>query len=253
MRSSDSRNGPTWSSRTSRRGRWTSWGLGYDVVAERNPRVVYAASSAFGTEGTDAAREGADLSGQAAGGLISTTGRDGGELTPVAVTIADHIASQNLVAGILAALLARERTGRGQRVTTSLLGGQIWAQASEFTGCMLRGAVSRTSQPGTSADPRSVRPLQDGRRLDRDRRRRRAACARRSSRSSDGPISTSDFPGSSTGTPTRPSCSRYSTRRSPPRRPRCGASGSTLRACVMRRCEITPRSSPIPTCGPTAI
>ena len=129
-------------------GTMDAWGLGYDEVAARNPRVVYAASSAFGSEGTDAAREGADLSGQAAGGLISTTGRDGGEVTPVAVTIADHIASQNLVAGILAALLARERTGRGQRVTTSLLGGQIWAQASEYTGCMLRGTPAGRANRG---------------------------------------------------------------------------------------------------------
>ncbi|HEX2384794.1 MAG TPA: CoA transferase [Acidimicrobiales bacterium] len=124
------------------------WGLGYEDVAVRNPCVVYAASSAFGFEGTDASREGADLSGQAAGGLISTTGVDGGDVTPVAVTIADHIASQNLVAGILAALVARERTGRGQRVTTSLLGGQIWAQASEITGCMLRGAAAGRSNRG---------------------------------------------------------------------------------------------------------
>jgi crotonobetainyl-CoA:carnitine CoA-transferase CaiB-like acyl-CoA transferase len=116
-----------------------AWGLGYEDVAARNPRVVYAAGSTFGTEGTDASREGADLSAQAAGGLISTTGRDGGEVTPIGVTIADHVASQNLVSGVLAALLARERTGRGQRVTTSLLGGQIWAQAAEYTGYVLRG------------------------------------------------------------------------------------------------------------------
>ncbi len=129
-------------------GTMDGWGLGYDDVAARNPGVVYAAGSTFGTEGTDAKREGADLSGQAAGGLISTTGRDGGEVTPVAVTIADHVASQNLVAGILAALVARERTGRGQRVTTSLLGGQIWAQASEFTGCMLRGGPAGRANRG---------------------------------------------------------------------------------------------------------
>jgi crotonobetainyl-CoA:carnitine CoA-transferase CaiB-like acyl-CoA transferase len=116
-----------------------AWGLGYEDVAARNPRIVYAAGSTFGTEGTDASREGADLSAQAAGGLISTTGRDGDEVTPIGVTIADHIASQNLVSGVLAALLARERTGRGQQVTTSLLGGQIWAQAAEYTGYALRG------------------------------------------------------------------------------------------------------------------
>jgi crotonobetainyl-CoA:carnitine CoA-transferase CaiB-like acyl-CoA transferase len=114
-------------------GTMDAWGLGYEDVAARNPRIVYATGSTFGPVGPDAEREGADISAQAAGGLISATGRDDGEPTPVAVTIADHIASQNLVAGVLAALLARGRTGRGQRVDVSLLGGQIWAQASEYT------------------------------------------------------------------------------------------------------------------------
>ena len=119
-------------------GTMDGWGLGYEQVAARNPRIVYATGSTFGPAAPEA-REGADLSGQAAGGIISTTGVDGGEPTPVAATIADHIASQNLVAGILAALLARERTGRGQRVDTSLVGGQIWAQASEYTAHLLSG------------------------------------------------------------------------------------------------------------------
>ena len=51
-------------------------------------------------------------------------------------------------AGILAALSHGERTGRGQRVTTSLLGGQIWAQASELTGCMLRGRPAGRANRG---------------------------------------------------------------------------------------------------------
>ncbi len=109
---------------------------------------MYAAGSTFGTEGPDAAREGADLSAQAAGGLISTTGVDGADPTPVAITIADHIASQNLVAGILAALFVRERTGRGQRVDTSLVGGQIWAQASEYTAYLLTGEVAGRANRG---------------------------------------------------------------------------------------------------------
>jgi crotonobetainyl-CoA:carnitine CoA-transferase CaiB-like acyl-CoA transferase len=120
-----------------------AWGLGYDDVAARNPRIVYACGSLFGPEGPAATREGADLAGQAAGGLISTTGTDSGEPTPVGATIADHIASLNMSAGVLAALVARERTGRGQRIDVSLLGGQIYAQASEYTAFFLTGR-----QPG---------------------------------------------------------------------------------------------------------
>jgi crotonobetainyl-CoA:carnitine CoA-transferase CaiB-like acyl-CoA transferase len=106
------------------------WGLGYEELAKRNPRIVYGTGSAFGSQGPDANRKGADLAGQAAGGLISSTGNGPQDVTPVGVTIADHIGSQNLAAGILAALLARERSGRGQQVEVSLLGGLIYAQAS---------------------------------------------------------------------------------------------------------------------------
>ena len=145
-------------------GTMEAWGLGYDSLAERNPRLVYAAGSTFGPEGPDATREGADLSAQAAGGLISTTAVDGGDLTPVAVTIADHIASQNLVAGILAALVARGRTGRGQRIDTSLLGGQIWAQASEYTAYLLSGRVAGRSNRGHPLIPGlyGIFPTADG-------------------------------------------------------------------------------------------
>ena len=117
------------------------WGLGYEAAAARNPRIIYGMGSVFGPEGPGATREGADLSGQAAGGLISTTGVDGGPPTPVGATIADHIASQNLTAGVLAALFARQRTGKGQRVDVSLFGGQLYAQASEYTAMFLTGKV----------------------------------------------------------------------------------------------------------------
>jgi len=145
-------------------GTMDAWRLGYQDVAARNPRVVYAAGSAFGDVGRDAGREGADLSGQAAGGLISTTGVDGGEPTPVGTTIADHIASQNLASGILAALLARERSGRGQRVATSLVGGQIWAQAPEYTGFLLSGREPGRANRGNAQLPGlyGIFPTADG-------------------------------------------------------------------------------------------
>lgn len=125
-----------------------SWGLSYEEVAAVNPRIIYATGSAFGPDGPDAEREGADLAGQAAGGLISTTGTDSGEPTPNGAVIADHIASQNMVIGILGALLVRQSSGVGQRIDVSLLGGQIWAQASEYTAYLLSGTVPGRSNRG---------------------------------------------------------------------------------------------------------
>jgi crotonobetainyl-CoA:carnitine CoA-transferase CaiB-like acyl-CoA transferase len=113
------------------------WGLGHEALARRNPRLIFATGSTFGPVGPDADQRGADLAGQAAGGLIRRTGpRD---LRPVGATIADHLASQNMANGILAALHARQRTGRGQRVDVSLLGAAIFAQAAEYTYTFLTG------------------------------------------------------------------------------------------------------------------
>jgi crotonobetainyl-CoA:carnitine CoA-transferase CaiB-like acyl-CoA transferase len=145
-------------------GTMESWSLGYDDLASVNPKLVYAAGSSFGHLGPDAQREGADLSAQAAGGLISTTGSEGTEPTPVAVTIADHIAGQNLASGILAALIARQRTGAGQRIDSSLLAGQIWAQVAEYTAYLLSGRVSGRANRGHPLIPGlyGIFPTRDG-------------------------------------------------------------------------------------------
>lgn len=145
-------------------GTMEAWGLGDEALRTANPGLIYATGSAFGAVGPDAEREGADLSGQAAGGLISATGRDGGEVTPIAATIADHLASQHLAAGILAALIARGRTGRGQRVDVSLLGSQIWGQASEYTAYLLSGTVPGRPNRGHPLIPAlyGIMPTADG-------------------------------------------------------------------------------------------
>ncbi len=124
------------------------WGLGYDHLAAINPRLIWAAGSFLGPHGLDAAREGADMVGQAYGGIISANGLDDGPLTPVGALVADHCGSQNLCNGILAALFARERTGRGQRVDVSLVGGQIWMQASEYTHYLLSGTEAGRANGG---------------------------------------------------------------------------------------------------------
>ena len=129
-------------------GTMEAWGVGYDDLRTLNPAIIWASGSAFGPVGPDSALEGADLAGQAAGGLISTIGADGAPPSPVGVTIADHVASQHLAAGILGALVNRLRGGQGQRVEVSLLGGQIWAQAAEYTHYLLTGEVPGRSNRG---------------------------------------------------------------------------------------------------------
>ena len=125
-----------------------AWGLSYEALSKSNPGLIYAMGSTFGPEGKGADREGADLAGQAAGGLISTTGSDGEPPTPVGATIADHIGSMNMTVGILAALFSRNVTGKGQRIDVSLLGGQIYAQASEYTAYLMTGEVPGRSNGG---------------------------------------------------------------------------------------------------------
>ena len=137
-----------------------AWGLGYEDLAAINPRIIWAAGSTFGPVGPDAAREGADLAGQSAGGLISTTGRDGDPPTPVGAFIADHIGSLNMVSGILAALHSRHESGHGQRIEVSLVGGQIWAQATEYTHYLLTGNIPGRSNFGHPLVPAAYRIFQ---------------------------------------------------------------------------------------------
>ncbi len=120
-------------------GTMEEWGLSYEELATINPHLIYASGSSFGPLGPDAPREGADTIGQSWGGLMSTTGTDDGDPTPLGVLIADHTGCQNLATGVLGALVHRERTGEGQRVEVSLFGGMIWAQASELNHALLSG------------------------------------------------------------------------------------------------------------------
>jgi CoA:oxalate CoA-transferase len=129
-------------------GTMENWGLGYENLAERNPGIIFGAASAFGPLGPDSSRSGADICGQAAGGMLYSTGTGPEDMTPIAVTLSDHIGSQNLVSGILAALYHRERTGSGQKVEVSLLGGQIYAQTSEYTAYFLSGNLPNYAQHG---------------------------------------------------------------------------------------------------------
>ena len=95
-------------------------GLGYEDVSRDNPGVVYCSISAFGS-GAGAALPGYDLLLQAMSGLMSITGEADGRPLKVGAPLIDVMCGLNATIGVLAALRARERDGRGQRVEVSLM------------------------------------------------------------------------------------------------------------------------------------
>ena len=95
-------------------------GFGYDDVASRNPRVVWCAITGYGPDGPMRDRKAYDMLVQGESGVVSVTG--GGD-TPakVGISIADIGAGMYAYSSILAALYARERTGKGERIDVSML------------------------------------------------------------------------------------------------------------------------------------
>ena len=102
-------------------------GLGYDVLKEINPRIIYAAVSGFGCYGPYHLRPGYDILAQAMGGMMSITGPKGGSPTRAGSALGDMLGGLNCTIGILAAVNARNITGKGQRVDVSLMDAMIAA------------------------------------------------------------------------------------------------------------------------------
>lgn len=98
-----------------------SMGLGYEVLSARNPRLVMGSINAFGADGPMSSWPGFDQIAQGYSGLMSLTGFVDGDPTRTGTAIGDLTSGMWLVTAVLAALLERERTGRGQHVSTSLL------------------------------------------------------------------------------------------------------------------------------------
>jgi len=130
-------------------------GIDYEAVKKINPRIVYGSISGFGQDGPYEGRAGVDQIAQGMGGLMSITGHPGQGPTRVGIAINDTSAGILLANGITLALLARERTGEGQWVATSLLEAQIFMldfQASRYT---MKGEVAKQegnfhpTSPGT--------------------------------------------------------------------------------------------------------
>ena len=115
--------------------------LGDEQLAELNPSLVRLSISGFGDDGPDARRVGYDHILQAEGGVMSLTGSPEGPMVKVGVPIADITAGLYGVIGILAGLVERVASGRGQRVSTSLLAGQIGLHTFQGTRYLVAGEV----------------------------------------------------------------------------------------------------------------
>jgi crotonobetainyl-CoA:carnitine CoA-transferase CaiB-like acyl-CoA transferase len=100
-------------------------GLGYQTLAQANSRLVYCSLSGYGHAGPYRERAGHDLNYQGLAGLLDLTGPREGPPSMPGVPLADLSGALWATTGILMALLERERTGDGQRVDSSLLGGAL--------------------------------------------------------------------------------------------------------------------------------
>ncbi len=100
-------------------------GIDYPAVSARNPKIIYASISGFGQEGPYRDRPGLDQVAQGMGGLMSVTGQPGSGPWRTGIAVSDTASGTFLTQGVLAALFARERTGHGQWVHTSLLESMI--------------------------------------------------------------------------------------------------------------------------------
>lgn len=109
--------------------------LGFDPgrLEELNPRLVLLSISGFGHDGPEASRAGYDQIVQGEAGLMSLTGPDAGTPQKVGVPIGDLLGGIHGVVGVLAALVERERTGRGGVVRTSLLSSLVGVLAFQAT------------------------------------------------------------------------------------------------------------------------
>ncbi len=138
-------------------------GLGWPVLQARNPRLIYAAISGFGRTGPYRDRGGFDLMTQGMSGLMSVCGPADGPPHRLPIAISDVAAGMFLAFGIVAALEARHRTGRGQLVETSLLEAATSLGVYEAAHYFATGTrPERIGQKHRASAPYQVFETQDG-------------------------------------------------------------------------------------------
>ena len=124
--------------------------LGLSLARHRdaNPRLVTASITGFGTRGPDREAPGFDLLAQAGAGLMAITGEPEGAPQKVGVAVSDLVAGTNAAIGILAALAARERTGRGAALEVDLFSSTLAMLVNVVQSCIVSGREARRHGSG---------------------------------------------------------------------------------------------------------
>ncbi len=139
------------------------YGLYHETLSAANPRLVWCSITGFGQTGPYAPRAGYDFMIQAMGGYMDLTGAPDGEPTKVGVAVADLFTGLHAVIGIQAALIAREKTGRGQLVDMSLFDTMVAMLANQGMNYLVSGKTpKRMGNAHPNIVPYQVFPVADG-------------------------------------------------------------------------------------------
>ncbi len=147
-------------------GTMAKYGIGAEALRSENPRLIYASSTGYGAVGPNRDFLGMDITLQAMTGVMSVTGEDGGPPLKTVAAFADFIAGTHLYAGIVSALLGRERTGQGATVDVSMQDCVFPTLATALGSFYVAGGVQQprggNHHPGRALAPYNVYEASDG-------------------------------------------------------------------------------------------
>jgi len=144
-------------------GALAKYGLGWDQVRAKYPRLIYCSITGFGQTGPYAPRPGYDALVQAMGGVMSLTGEPGGAPQKVGVPVADLFAGLYGCIGILAALRHRDASGEGQQVDIGMLDTHVAWLANQGMNYLATGEnPARLGNQHPNIAPYQEFPTQDG-------------------------------------------------------------------------------------------
>ncbi|MBT8328193.1 MAG: CoA transferase [Desulfofustis sp.] len=139
--------------------------LGYETISSANPKIVYANLTGYGQRGPEKNTGGYDsVAFWARSGVMDLMHEPDSAPNISRPAYGDSITSQSLLAGVMAALFIRERTGEGQEVEVSLYNSAIFALGTDLSGCLITGEDSVRPTRKTMSNPiRNIYPTSDDR------------------------------------------------------------------------------------------